>query len=36
MGIEANENSKRQGLANNVAAGNYETLANSMNDLCVS
>ena len=32
MGIEANENSKMQGLANKVADGNCEMLANGMND----
>ena len=36
MGIEANDSSKRQGLANKVADVNCEMLANSMNDLCVS
>ena len=33
MGIEANDSSKMQGLANKVADGNCEMLANSMNDL---
>ena len=32
MGIEANDSSKMQGLANKVADGNCEMLANSMND----
>ena len=32
MGIETNDSSKMQGLANNVADGNCEILANSMND----
>ena len=36
MGIEANDSSKMQGLANKVADGNCEMLANSMNDLFVS
>ena len=36
VGIEANDSSKMQGLANKVADGNCEMLANSMNDLCVS
>ena len=36
MGIETNDSSKRQGLANKVADGNCEILANSMNDLFVS
>ena len=31
MGIEANDSSKMQGLANKVADGNCEMLANSMN-----
>ena len=36
MGIEANDSSKIQGLANKVADGNCEMLANSMNDFfCV-
>ena len=36
MGIETNDSSKIQGLANKVADGNCEMLANSMNDLlCV-
>ena len=35
MGIETNDSSKMQGLANKVADGNCEILANSMNDLCV-
>ena len=36
MGIEANDSSKMKGLANKVADGNCEMLANSMNDFCVS
>ena len=36
MGIEANDSSKMQGLANKVADGNCEMLANSMNEFCVS
>ena len=32
MGIETNDSSKMQGLANKVADGNCEILANSMND----
>ena len=36
MGIETNDCSKMQGLANNVADGNCEILANSMNDFFVS
>ena len=36
MGIEANDSSKMQGLANKVADGNCEMLANSMNDFFVS
>ena len=32
MGIEANDSSKMRGLANTVADGNCEMLANSMND----
>ena len=35
MGIEANDSSKMQGLANKVADGNCEMLANSMNDFVV-
>ena len=36
MGIQANENSKMQGLANKVADRICETLANGMNDVVVS
>ena len=36
MCIEANDSSKMQGLANKVADGNCEMLANSMNELFVS
>ena len=36
MSIETNDSSKMQGLANKVADGNCEILANSMNDFCVS
>ena len=36
MGIEANDSSKMQGLANKVADGNCEMLANSMNECFVS
>ena len=36
MGIEANDSSKMQGLANKVADGNCEMLANSMNEFFVS
>ena len=36
MGIETNDSSKMQGLANKVADGNCEMLANSMNDSFLS
>ena len=36
MGIEANDSSKMQGLANKVADGNCEMLANSINEFFLS